>query len=346
MAWHDEDMQLAAKYGIIQTTGDTVGPGGLSAALRIVPLYVEIAEAMDRLCPDAILLNHSNPMVPICRAINKYTGVCVLGLCHGAQGTEQYVAEVLGIPREELSFRSVGVNHMLWMTDIRHRGRDVYPLLRGKLDERGDEEGHLLARKLFDLYGYYPVNNDRHIIEFFPFLRQARAPGGLPYKLQFRSEMLAERKGKAPQEWEERRKRAAGEAEINLPKTPSPENVGALIGALATGAECKHLVNIPNNGAAPNMPDWRSWRSTLCSPPTARVASTWGRSRRTYSPGRSPRSTSRNSSWTRRSRATAPWRCRRWSTTRRLSPSRKPRDCWPTCWRRGGRSCRGSSRGN
>ncbi|NCP32579.1 MAG: hypothetical protein GW867_21420 [Armatimonadetes bacterium] len=256
MAWHDEDMQLAAKYGIIQTTGDTVGPGGLSAALRIVPLYVEIAEAMDRLCPDAILLNHSNPMVPICRAINKYTGVCVLGLCHGAQGTEQYVAEVLGIPREELSFRSVGVNHMLWMTDIRHRGRDVYPLLRGKLDERGDEEGHLLARKLFDLYGYYPVNNDRHIIEFFPFLRQARAPGGLPYKLQFRSEMLAERKGKAPQEWEERRKRAAGEAEINLPKTPSPENVGALIGALATGAECKHLVNIPNNGAAPNMPDW------------------------------------------------------------------------------------------
>lgn len=255
-AWHEEDMRIAAKYGIIQTTGDTVGPGGLSAALRLVPIYVEIAEAMEKHCPDLILLNHSNPMVPICRAISKYSGICVMGLCHGAQGTESYLSEVLGIDRAEMEFTMVGVNHMLWVTEIRHRGRDVYPLLHDKLAERGDDAGHIFAKKLFDVYGYYPVNNDRHIIEFFPFLRQARTPAELPYQLQFRGDMLANARSQRREDWEARSKRAMGEAEIKLPEKPSPENVGGLIAAMATGQAQTHLVNIPNRGAIPNVPDW------------------------------------------------------------------------------------------
>lgn len=254
--WHEEDMRIAAKYGLVQTTGDTVGAGGLSAALRLVPIYMDIARQMEKHCPDVILLNHSNPMVAVCRAINKYTSICVMGLCHGVQGTEAYLAGVLDIPREELEIRSVGVNHMLWVTEIRHRGRDVYPVLREKLNAKEPDEGHQFAKKLFDVYGCYPVNNDRHIIEFFPFLRQARTPEELPYGLKFRGDSIAEGRGKRGDDWETRRRRGAGEEEVRLPEKPSPENVGTLMAAMATGRPHVHLVNIANDGAIPNLPDW------------------------------------------------------------------------------------------
>ena len=256
--WHELDVRIPMKYGIIQTTGDTVGPGGMMAGFRTIPIFLEIAHEMERRCPDVVFLNHSNPMAVLCRTLTKYTGIQnVVGLCHGVQGTQRYLSEKLGVPYDELDMVAVGVNHMLWVVRLTHRGRDLYPLLREKLE--GEEPpGHRFAKHLFQVFGYYPVNNDRHIIEFFPYLRAARTPEELPYGLKPRTEAIEEwrRRGAGREEWEELRRMADGDEPITLPEKLSPEAVGKLIADISLGRREVYIVNVPNRGCVPNLPDY------------------------------------------------------------------------------------------
>jgi len=256
--WHELDVRTPMKYGIVQTTGDTVGPGGMMAGFRTIPIFLRIAREMERRCPDVIFLNHSNPMAVLCRTLTKYTGIRrVIGLCHGVQGTQRYLAEKLGVPYEELDMVAVGVNHMLWVIRLTHKGKDLYPLLREKL--QGEEPpGHRFAKHLYEVFGYYPVNNDRHIIEFFPYLRSARTPEELPYGLRSRVESIEEwrREDAKQREWEELRRMADGEEPIPLPEELSPEAIGNLVADISLGRREVYIVNIPNCGCVPNLPDY------------------------------------------------------------------------------------------
>lgn len=254
-AYHKLDMEVAAKFGIIQTTGDTVGPGGISHGLRIIPIYVNMARKMEKYCPDVIFLNHSNPMAQICRAVNKYTKITCLGLCHGVQGTIRYLAGVLGVAYEDIEFSIAGPNHMSWLLEIKYKGKDMYPALKRRLANSKPERSHIFANRLFSIFGVHPLNNDRHIIEFYPFLRQIDSPQELPYELEYRVDTLARR----PNDWESHkrlRRLAAGKDPITLPMGPSPEAVGRLMAAMSAGEEYVHIVNIPNQGAVPNLPEW------------------------------------------------------------------------------------------
>ena len=253
---HELDITIPAKYGVFQTTGDTAGPGGLFAGFRSVPIFLNICREMERHCPDVIFLNHSNPMMMICRAMIKHTGIQrVIGLCHGMQGTVRYLAEVLEVPYEELEILAPGLNHLLWVTQIRHRGRDLYPVLREKLSAIDPPETRIFCKKLFDIYGYYPVNADRHIIEYFPFLLGAKRPEDLPYGLRLRTEMIAEQRENAGKTWEDFERQARGDASVEIPEHPSPEAIGRLIAAIAEGRREIQIVNVPNRGCIPNLPD-------------------------------------------------------------------------------------------
>jgi len=257
MEAHDADMKIAARHGIVQTTGDTVGPGGLSIALRIIPGYVELGREIAKRSPDCVFLNHSNPMGAICRSLIKHAGLKrVVGLCHGVQGTERYLAEVLDVPRDELHVVCAGLNHMLWVQAIRHKGRDMMPALREKMAGHKEDDGHRFAWKMFDVYGHFPVNNDRHIIEFYPYLRQCSKPEDLPYNLEFRSEMLVKSRKSRQERDEKITRQGRGEEEVELPKEVSPENIGALIGAMITGRRDVRILNLQNEGCIPNMPDF------------------------------------------------------------------------------------------
>lgn len=257
MSAHLADMELSARYGIIQTTGDTVGPGGLSICLRLIPAYIEVCRELARRSPQCILLNHSNPMNPICRAITKYTEVRqVVGLCHGGQGAHQYLAGVLGVPHEELQPRSAGLNHLLWLLSLRYRGEELLPRLAEEMEERSNDEGHRFAWHIYRIFGQFPVNADRHIIEFFPYLRQCSKPEGLPYGLEFRAETLRDAGKKRKERFEELRKQAEDEIEVELPEEVSPENIGNLIASLALSRREARIVNIQNDGSIPNLPDF------------------------------------------------------------------------------------------
>ena len=141
--WHLIDSNVAAEFGIITTTGDTVGPSGISQGLRLIPIMVGLAKKMEKYCPNCILLNHSNPMGAVVRAIQKYTSINVIGYCHNTAAAQRLFARALKVGHEELDLRVAGVNHMVWLMDILHQGKSVYPLLKKKLRKLSDKElGH------------------------------------------------------------------------------------------------------------------------------------------------------------------------------------------------------------
>ncbi len=255
--WHKRDSDVAARFGIIQTTGDTVGPSGLSQALRIIPIFHHIGQAMEKYCPDAILLNHSNPMSPICRSIRKHTSINVIGYCHNVLHGHRYLAKTLEVKPSELRLVVAGTNHMVWLLEACHHGKDAYPMLRTKLKP---VQGHRFAKEVMDLFGLFPFGGDRHLVEFFPHSRRASRTKGIPYHLKWRSDMISEALlqkeiSHGPEDIE---LKAAGKRGVWLPKGEegSPEAMGQQILAMIGGPELLHYINTPNRGAVTNLPDW------------------------------------------------------------------------------------------
>ena len=107
------------RHFVRQSVGDTCGPGGISRSLRNIPVLVDIARDMEALCPDAWLLNLTNPMTCLTRAINKETSVKAVGLCHEVVIMSWLVAIALGVPADQLDFSITGVNHLPWITEMR-----------------------------------------------------------------------------------------------------------------------------------------------------------------------------------------------------------------------------------
>src|SRR5208283_2678780 len=129
------DRELPRKYGVDQAVGDTTGVGGVFYGARHVPVILDICRDMEELCPDAWLLNYTNPMSIICWAVNDYTHIKNVGLCHSVQGTAAELAKYMGIPIDELDYWVAGINHMAWFLKLKHHGEDVYPLLKKKFKD-------------------------------------------------------------------------------------------------------------------------------------------------------------------------------------------------------------------
>lgn len=271
---HAQDMLIPARYGIYQIIGDTAGPAGMMMGLRSIPIYLNICREMEKRCPEVVLLNHSNPMAILCRAMIKYTDIeRVIGICHGVQGGIKNVANILGVPPQELDTVWIGTNHYYWFTRIRHKGKDVYPELWRKLAERETPDGQIMSTKLSEIYEYkisYPP--DDHVIEFYPFLAQVPDADGIPYGLRkhvhgpsYTELELKEEPDVSVAEKQKRRQTQLREYEeqlknIKLPEGPSDpltgEGIGKLIESIALGRRRVHIVNIPNSGAIPNLPDY------------------------------------------------------------------------------------------
>ena len=184
------DVQAPRKHGVFQPVGDTMMPGGVSRAMRMIPQMVAIAEDVSELCPDAYLLNYSNPMTAVCRAVRIKTGVPVIGLCHGVHYVEGVLARFLGVDEGSITSFGVGLNHLTFLTHITCNGQDAMPMMRAKLDEqrplleqeirdKTDWPNTIIGRpprcsddpfawSIFDRYGVFPVALDRHITEFYP----------------------------------------------------------------------------------------------------------------------------------------------------------------------------------
>jgi len=172
------DYRIPKKYGVDQCIGDTIGPGGLMKALRTIPSWLEIVRDAEELCPRAHILNYTNPMSMMSLATICSTEMPYLGLCHSVQGASHQLAHYVGVPYDEMEWRCGGINHMAWFTVLRHKGKDLYPVLRRKLERKaklGSARLYDHDRVRFDLmqhFGYFVTESSGHMSEYVPYYRK------------------------------------------------------------------------------------------------------------------------------------------------------------------------------
>lgn len=168
-AW-EKDVTVFRQFGVYQSTGDTYGAGGVSRALRTIPVLVDVAKDIERMCPDALFINFTNPMTVICRALTKTTSVSIAGLCYGVTSYEHQLAKLIGVPWKDVRSRAIGVNHFTWITDFQYEGQDAWPLVRQKMQEKIDsgEAKNDYTAELFRMFDAFPCVGDGHICEFVP----------------------------------------------------------------------------------------------------------------------------------------------------------------------------------
>jgi len=271
---HLGDNVISAKYGVPQIVGDTCGPPAMMAAFRSVPIYLNICHEVERRAPQAILLNHANPMAVLCRAMDKYSNVkCVIGICHGVQAGIAYAAAILDIPGNELETVWIGTNHYYWFVRMRHKGVDVMPAFWKRVRKRKPAAGCEMTADLSRIYGHWIVYpKDDHVIEFYPYLAQVNDPTALPFGLSehgFGKRMKSLYSGAETLEDVRKADRAASRekmlkqygrslSRMKLPKMADDpitgEGTARLIADIATGRRSVHICNIPNHGAVSNLP--------------------------------------------------------------------------------------------
>ena len=272
------DLEIPERYGIRQSVGDTVGPGGINRTLRNVPVLVGLARDMQEVCPDAWLLNLTNPMTALCRAVTRETPIKTIGLCHELTLTRFTLSLLLDADFRSINLEVTGVNHLPVITAFDIEGRDGFELLRELIADpsrapeplafdlpadlgtpsagpgarwtRGDLlEHNQLKLELFGRFGVLPAAGDRHLAEFFPgFLTEQSGWG--------------ERWGVNITTIEDREKGQAGhiadlEALIDAPEVPtfpSGELVAPLIDSMLRDKPRDFPLNIPNAGQCPDLP--------------------------------------------------------------------------------------------
>ena len=167
------DYEIPLKYGVDQCIGDTIGPGGIMKALRTIPVWLEILKDAEELCPDAYILNYTNPMSMMMLATFRASKMKAVGLCHSVQGTSMRLAEYLEVPYEELKWRCAGINHMSWFTELTYKGEDMYPVLKRKAREDRElyEKDPVRFEVMFH-FGYFVTESSGHMSEYLPYFRK------------------------------------------------------------------------------------------------------------------------------------------------------------------------------
>ena len=169
------DVLIPNKYGVSTNVGDTRGPSGIFRALRTIPVMLSICRDMEKACPKAILLNYTNPMAMLCRAMQKETPIKVSGLCHSVQGTAAMLAGWAGVPYAEVDYACAGINHMAWYTKFEHKGVDLYPRLRKVISTNKkilNEEQ--VRNEMFLKLGYYVTESSGHNSEYNWWFRKRK----------------------------------------------------------------------------------------------------------------------------------------------------------------------------
>jgi alpha-galactosidase len=243
------DFDIPARYGVRQTIGDTIGVGGIFRALRTFPLLRALGEDIAAVCPDAWLLNYTNPMAMNVQYLTEVTGHRrVVGLCHSVYWTMRGLAELVSVPYEEVTYRAAGVNHQAWVLEFTRDGSDLYPLLDALI--ASDEQ--LRRRVRVDMYrrlGYYPTETSEHSSEYVPWylhhdseIERLRVPVGNYLEIVAENVALYERTRTAL---------AAGEP---LTVEGTMEYAPQIIHSIVTGTPRVVYGNVPNRGLISNLP--------------------------------------------------------------------------------------------
>lgn len=248
-----EDFRITTKYGIDHSVADTMGPGGLFYFLRNGSEIVRIAQDMEALCPNALMLNYTNPMVMICWAVSDMTSIRNVGLCHSVQGTAFQLADYMEIPRDELRYWTAGINHMAWYLTLEHQGQDMYPRLREAMNKTEVYEKDRIRFEIMKHFGAFVTESSVHMSEYVPYFR--RDPALLEhYHLNSArnrdwSAWHARRDARYEQLVQEVQEKSA----ITLER--SHEYCASILDAIESNVPFRFNGNVRNNGVITNLPN-------------------------------------------------------------------------------------------
>ena len=244
------DFDIPRKYGLRQTIADTSGVGAVSRALRTIPVLLGIAGDMAELCPDAWMLNYTNPMAMNCWA--WYAGSShqkIVGLCHSIQNTSHDVCRYAGVPFEEVTFLGAGVNHMSWVLRLERDGQSVYPLLDAAIAADPEGLGRHVRVQIYKLFGFFPTESSEHFAEYVPwFMRDDAEIDRLRIPVD---EYVRRSEENLDIYAEEKRQLAAGEP-FELER--SGEYASLIIHSMVTGQPRTVYGNVRNTGLITNLP--------------------------------------------------------------------------------------------
>lgn len=278
-----QDFEIPLKYGVRQPYAENGGPGGFAHAARNIGPVLQIARDMEQACPDAWLINFTNPMIRICDAVNRHSRIRAVGLCHqiyaGYVMVGVALANDLGIEvpdgltgvhaaEEQQSFqyrvreqivplveiRAAGLNHFTWILSIHDRrtGEDLYPLLKKRFFEL-KPEFEPLTRDIFSAFGLFPIPGDTHLCEYLPWMSDPQTRPWEKYNIRL-------------YEWDSRASaRDSGHDRLNeMANHHAPvdsmlhtdsEGAVEMIENIAGAGNHYHLAaNLPNTGQIPNVP--------------------------------------------------------------------------------------------
>ncbi len=250
------DFEIPKKYGLRQTIGDTMGIGGIMRALRTIPVMEAIARDMEEVCPNAWLLNYSNPMAMITGYMQRYTKVKTVGLCHSVQVCSEELLKKLGMEDRLEGRRELiaGINHMAWLLKLENRdGRDLYPEIRTRALQMNREQKHddMVRFEYINHLGYYCTESSEHNAEYSSFFIKARYPE-LIEEFQIPLDEYPRRCIRQICRWEKEKADILNHAKVTHVR--SNEYASYIMEAMITDTPYKIGGNVRNTGLIENLP--------------------------------------------------------------------------------------------
>ncbi len=166
------DYDIPFKYGVDQCIGDTIGPGGLMKFLRTAPAWLEIVRDIERLAPEAVVMNYTNPMSALTLLASRAVKLPTIGLCHSIQNTAHELETYLDIPHGELTYRCAGINHLSWFFEMTHDGTDLKPRLLAAANTPEIYERDIVRFEMLKHFGAFPTESSGHFSEYVPYFRK------------------------------------------------------------------------------------------------------------------------------------------------------------------------------
>lgn len=256
----DNHVTIPLKYGIDQAVGDTAGPGGVFYFLKNAPAVIEIARAMQRVCPDALMLNYTNPMVMLSWAVKELAPVRYVGLCHSVQGTAMHLAEYIGAPFDEVAYWVAGINHMAWFLEYRWKGQDAYPLIRKAMEDPAIYGRDIVKWEVMKHFGAFVSESSIHMSEYVPYFRRtpelidqhtSEAMWGVGTKGETRAQRRARYAERRKAQDAEIERLAYGDEPIEISR--SHEFFARILNACETNTPYVFNGNVPNTGLISNL---------------------------------------------------------------------------------------------
>jgi len=252
------DIEIPKQYGIDINVGDTRGPSGIFRALRTIPEMLNIAKDMERYCPNAMMLNYTNPMAMLCRAMQLESNIQLTGLCHSVQGTAEMLARWVGVPYDEIDYVCAGINHMAWYVKFEHNNQDLYPRIRAAMQDPKIYNEEQVRNEMYLNLDYYVTESSGHNSEYNAWFRKRPDliekycthgtgwnPGHHAYIL---NEYL-----RREHEWRnDARSWFDGSATLKLDR--GHEYAAYIVNALAGGEPFRFNGNVRNTGLITNLP--------------------------------------------------------------------------------------------